>query len=72
MDYYKSSRAASQYILLRSCRTGRIHRRNFPVRRATSFCRVGSGFYPISHRRAQSIGYTVIDGQDKQESYEIY
>ncbi|ERH63692.1 hypothetical protein N172_21060 [Pantoea dispersa EGD-AAK13] len=29
-------------------------------------------FYPISHCPAQSIGYAVIDGQDKQESYEIY
>jgi len=27
---------------------------------------------PISHCPAQSIGYAVIDGQDKQESYEIY
>jgi len=32
---------------------------------------VTPGFYPISHRHTQSFGYAVIDGQDKQDSYEI-
>ncbi|ERK13734.1 hypothetical protein L579_0063 [Pantoea sp. AS-PWVM4] len=58
--------------MLRSCRTGRIHRRNFPDRCATSFRRLQPGFYPISHRATQTFGKPVIDGQDKQESYETY